>query len=165
MENLNSLFSPEEIIKIAVKVEENGVDFYGQLEKKTTDQAQKAIWCYLKEQEKQHQDIFSQMLSNIKDFVVYEQYGQNEYDAYFKAVASGFIFTQRMMTDKAKELLALNSTDKIIDFAITVEKESIATFSVLLEYIHFAKKHLIEEIIKQEKDHLTQLTQLKAKLN
>ena len=53
-------FSPQEILKIAVKVEENGQKLFAALEEKAKDEKVKSVWKYLKEQEDVHRKLFQE---------------------------------------------------------------------------------------------------------
>ncbi len=57
-----NIFSPQEILRIAVKVEEKGRNLYGELETNTKNEKLKKIWKYLKEQEELHREIFQNIL-------------------------------------------------------------------------------------------------------
>ena len=155
-------YSPEEILKIAVKVEENGRDFYAAQEAKANDEQLKLIWQHLKKQELLHRETFKKMLDNIKDYIVYE-YSAGEFDVYFAAIAKEYIFTQQLSQIRAKELLKSGSFDEILNFAVAIEKESILTYSALREYVISEKVDIIDEIINQEKQHLVKLKELKEK--
>ncbi len=49
-----NVFSPQEILRVAVKVEERGQSLYAALEEKATSDKLKNLWKYLKEQEELH---------------------------------------------------------------------------------------------------------------
>jgi len=87
-----NVFSPQEILRVAVKVEERGQSLYAALEEKATSDKLKNLWKYLKEQEELHRQIFQNMLNKIGDYIVYE-FSPGEYEAYLKAISSQYIFT------------------------------------------------------------------------
>lgn len=158
---MTNIFSPQEILKIAIRVEENGQKLYGALEKKTKDINVRGMWGYLKDQEELHRKIFQGMLENIGDFIVYE-FSPGEYDAYIKAIASGYVFTEALIEKKATEGFA--SDLEAIDFGIYIEKESILTYSALRQYVLAEKHNVLDKVINEEKDHLVKLTFLKDKI-
>jgi len=59
-------WSPREILDIAVKVEKNGQRFYGTQERNADEIKLKETWRYLKEQEIEHESVFSEMLKKIR---------------------------------------------------------------------------------------------------
>ncbi|UCC94542.1 MAG: ferritin family protein [Candidatus Omnitrophota bacterium] len=156
-----NIFNPQEILRIAVQVEENGKNLYGILESKAKDTKLKEMWRYLKEQEELHRKVFQQMLDNVGDYIVYEV-SPGEYDAYMRVIASSYILTQELIEKRMSQLFA--SDAEAIDFGIYIEKESILTYSALKEYVLTAKQPVIDKVIDEEKKHLVQLTLLKDQM-
>lgn len=152
-------YSPQEILKIAVKVEESGRKFYEGLENKTKNQEVKELCAYLKRAEERHAKTFQEMLDNLGDYIIHELAG-GEYESYLRAIASEYVFTQELMEKKAKE--GFNSETQALDFGIKVEKDSILVYSALKEYVLTAKQAVLDKVIEEEKKHLIQLSLLKA---
>ena len=155
---MENVFSPQEILKIAINVELNGKKLYESLESKAKDEKLRTMWRYLKEQEETHCQTFRDMLNNVDDYIVYE-FSSGEYEAYLRAIASEYILTQGVMEERTKK--GFSSSLEAIDFGIYVEKESILTYSALKEYMLLAKQSVLERIIKEERKHLTELIALK----
>ena len=155
-------FSPQEILKIAIKVEENGKKLFAALEEKAKNEKVKDVWRYLKEQEEAHCQVFQDMLDNVGDYLVYE-FSLGEYEAYIRAIASSYIFTTQLMERKAKE--GFSSDQEAIDFGIEIEKESILTYTALRDYVQTSKQEVLDKVINEEKMHLVRLTDLKEFLN
>jgi len=151
-------FSPQEILKIAIRVEENGQKLYGSLEDKAKNKELQALWRYLKEQEKIHRQTFQEMLDKVKDYIVYE-FNPGEYQAYLRAIASEYIFTQELVDQKIKE--GFSSDIEALKFGIFIEKESILTYTVLKEYITTDKQSVLDKIIDEEKWHMVKLSALR----
>ena len=151
-------FSPQEILKIAIKVEEEGRNLYHILEEKGGDEQLKEVWRYLREQEEAHREVFQEMLDKCGEYIVYE-FSPGEYDAYLSAIASSYVFTQQLIEKKTKELFT--SDLEAIEFGIYIEKESILTYSALGEYMVADKKPVLDKVISEEKKHLAQLFSLR----
>ncbi len=158
---MENIFSPQEILRIAVNVEKNGKNLYETLENKAKSESLKATWKYMKEQEEGHRQTFQTMLDSVKDYIVYE-FSPGEYEAYLRAIASEYIFTQELIEKKAKE--GFSSDLEAVDFGIYIEKESILTYSALRKYVLTAKQSIIEKVIDEEKKHLADLVMLKESL-
>ncbi len=154
-------FSPQEILKIAVEIESNGQTLYGNLEKKAGNDRLRAVWKYLKEQEILHHKTFQVMLDSLGEYIVNE-FSPGEYKAYLKAVASEYVFTQRLIEAKVKE--GFKTDLEAVEFGIFVEKESILTYSALRPYMILAKQATLDGIINEEKQHLVDLVEIKAAL-
>ena len=154
-------FSIQEILKVAIGVEENGSKLYQIMERNAQDEKTKRMWVYLKEQEKEHAGIFQGMLDKVGDSTV-DFSPDEQYSAYIKAVASEFILTQEVMAKKVDE--EAGSTLEAIEFAIQVEKDSILTYSALKEYVLTKNQDVLDKIIIEERQHLAELVQLKDQL-
>jgi rubrerythrin len=155
---MENKWSPQEILKIAAKVESQGQKLYAALESNTEDVKIKQIWNFLKQQEMVHRQIFEDMLTNAGGLIIHE-FGNGEYDAYMQAIALEYIITLKMIEEKVKTKFA--SDLAAVDFALSMEKESVLVYTALKEYINKDKQHILEKIINEEKKHLVQLTNLK----
>ncbi len=151
-------FNPAEILNISIKVEENGYNLYASLEKSAKDQKLKKVWGYLKGQEEIHRDIFGEMFKKQADYIVYD-YNPPDYDNYIRAVSSEYIFIPEIIEKKIQE--GFSSDRQAIDFAISIEKESVLVYTVLKEYVKKAKQYIVHNIIEEEKKHVVELVSLK----
>lgn len=156
-----NIFSPQEILKIAIRVEENGKKLYQALEAKTESEQLKHVWGYLKEQEEIHRKVFQDVLDNIGDYIVYE-FSPGEYEAYLRAIAQSYVFTQQLIEKKIKELFS--SDLEAVEFGVYIEKESILVYSALKEYVLTTKQNVLKKVVDEEKKHLVQLVLLKESL-
>jgi len=156
-----NVFSPQEILRIAAKVEENGERLYGNLKNKSKDIALQEMWRYLKEQEDAHRRTFQEMLEKVGDYIVYE-FSPGEYEAYLKAISAEYIFTQELIEQKVNE--GFSSDLAAVDFGIYVEKELILTYSALKDCVLSEKQAVLDKVIDEERRHLVRLVLLKDKL-
>ncbi|MFH1092595.1 MAG: ferritin family protein [Candidatus Omnitrophota bacterium] len=158
---MGNKWSPQEILDIALRVEENGEHLYAKFEEETENETLKNVWKFLKEQEIGHQSKFKDMLNSAGDYMVNE-FGTGDYDAYLEAIASTYIFTPEMISEKTEELFA--SDQDAIDFGLQIEKESILVYTALKEYVPNNKQKILDGIIKEEKKHVVVLTEFKKTL-
>jgi rubrerythrin len=154
-------FNPQEILKIAINVEKNGRKLYLALAQAAQEPQIKKVWDYLAEQEQKHQQRFQHILDNLKQYLYYD-YNPGEYDTYLRAIASEYIFTQHLVEEKLNKEFTSNL--EAINFGIYIEKDSIITYSALREFMVTEKQEALEEIIAQEKEHLTQLIDLRQSI-
>ena len=152
-------FNPQEILKVAIAVEKNGKELYEALEAKTKSKELTEVWKYLKEQEIEHAKIFQDILDNSGDYLIYEYGIFGEHDAYLRALASSYIFTQELIEKKKKELF--DSDLDAISFGIDIEKESIIVYLSLKDYLISDKQSILDKIIGEEKKHLVRLIDLR----
>ncbi len=158
---MEKIFSPAEIIRIAVNVETNGQKLYARLEEKTANEQVKNIWRYLKDQEKRHREIFQRMLEAVDTYIV-NDYSPGEYSAYLRALAAEYIITQERIEQKTKELFA--SDIEAVNFGIFIEKESILAYTALRDYVKPQQQKHIDNVIAEEKKHLANLCSIKRNL-
>ncbi|MCK4912429.1 MAG: hypothetical protein KAS05_01760 [Candidatus Omnitrophica bacterium] len=151
-------FNPREIIEIAINIEENGRKLYQTLEDKTKKEKLKSMYKYLKEQEEIHGKVFQEMLDNIGECIVHE-FNLGEFEAYLRAIASEYIFTQELIDEKIEK--GFGDGLEAVEFGIFVEKESILTYSALREYVLPGKQVALDKIISEERKHLISLVALK----
>ncbi|MDD3296943.1 MAG: ferritin family protein [Candidatus Omnitrophica bacterium] len=154
-------FNPQEILKIAVAVEENGRKLYENLEKKAKGQELKQMWKHLKDQEAEHIKVFEQMLENLKDYLVVE-FNPGEYEGYLKAISFEFVFTRQLIEEKITE--GFSSEVQALNFGIHIEKKSILVYSALRDYLLQAKQPVLDKVIEEEKKHLIELTEFKKRI-
>jgi rubrerythrin len=158
---MENIFRPQEILRLAVRVEENGVKFYRMLEAKATELKIKKVFTFLKEQDDQHRKKFQDMLMQVGDFIVDEQY-PGEDQAYIKAIAAEYVFTPDIIAGRIKSGFAQDA--EAIDFALFIEKESIFTYTALKSYVLAPKQYILDAIIEEEKDHVVKLVELKLSI-
>ncbi len=158
---MDNKWSPQEILDIALRVEENGEHLYAKLEEKAEDEKLKNVWKFLKEQEIGHQSKFKEMLESAGDYIVSE-FGSGDYDAYLQAIASAYIFTPELIKKKIEE--PFSSDQDAVDFGLQIEKESILVYTALKDYVLSDKKEIMDRIIKEEKKHVIVLTEFKKTL-
>jgi rubrerythrin len=158
---MENQFHPQEILKISIEVEERGARLYSKLAEKTANPAVEKVWNYLKDQEKEHKKIFSDILAKAGDYMVYE-FNPGEYQNYIRAISSEYIFTPQLIEDKIKN--NFESDLEAVNFGIEIEKESILVYSSLEEFMKLERKELIDKIIDQERKHYTDLVGLKKTL-
>ncbi|MEI8349571.1 MAG: ferritin family protein [Candidatus Omnitrophota bacterium] len=158
---MTNVFSPQEILRIAIKVEENGKQLYEMLAKNAKEKKIKDIWNYLATQEGLHKKTFEEMLEKAGDYVVYE-YSPGEYDAYLKAISAQYVFAPEHIAKKIYDGFA--SDIDALDFGISIEKDSILIYSALRKYIKADKQSAIDKVLFEEKDHLVKLILLKDSL-
>ena len=154
-------FSPQEILRIAIVVEANGRQFYEDLENKAKDDKVKEVFRFLKEEEIAHGQAFQRIIEMKEDFMIYE-FSVYEYEAYVKAIASLYIFSQELIENRIA--VPFDSEIDAVDFGIQIEKDSILTYLTLADYILPVKQSVLYKIIDDEKKHLVKLTDLKKYL-
>jgi rubrerythrin len=139
-------FNPVEALKIARKLEREGINFYGDLLKKAEDPKVKEALNYLRGQEEDHLKIFEKLLEREDPETV-----DDDEDDVFDCVDDGvFLLPQE------KDLAA--DFDSALELGVTIEKRSLAFYLELVKYTESEDgKKTINKIIEEEKKHWVEL--------
>jgi len=159
---MGTVFSGDEIVKLAVKTEETGYEFYKAAFDKTSNDGLKKLFKYLADAELKHKAVYE----GLKDIIGEPAQGVptdwDELDLYVKAMVDSSFF---LGGDKNINMAAKAADDKsAVDFAIGFEKDTLLFFYQILDVVKPANKPVIEKIIAEEKDHIRKLAEIKKSL-
>jgi len=150
-------FDINDILKVAIKIEENGEKFYHYAEDITKNKDMKKVFKHLADEETNHKKIFKDMLSKIDKSESLEDYPE-EYVTYLRTYVDKVIFTKQA---KEKDFSAVKDTLSAINFAIQRELDSILYYQEMKNLIHRSREIMIERIIDEERKHFLKLQQIK----
>ena len=155
------IFKAAEILKTAIRIEENGIIFYREMVKKFKEKNLQDIFSFLAEEDERHRKIFEEMLSKSEQYEMVDSY-PGEYDAYLHAFADEHVFSK----EKTGELMAKKVKDvkEAIRFGIEVELDSINYYQEIKRFIPEYEKDTIEKIIEEERGHFLKLSDIKKTL-
>ena len=143
-------YSGQEIVEIAVRIEENGNEFYtaaAEMIEKSPDI--KGLFFDLAEKEILHISIF-QKLAEKFDSESFD-FGTEDATDYINHLAESHIFGK---PDSGKILAKTLKTPKEgLEIAFKFENDSVAFYTELLKYTRSDSKRLVQQIIDEEKEH------------
>ncbi len=147
-------YSGQEIVEIAVRIEENGNEFYntaaGMIEESTDI---RGLFYDLAEKEILHISIF-QKLAGKFDAETFD-FGDNDASDYINHLAESNIFGK---PDSGKTLaLSLKTPRECLEMAYKFENDSVAFYTELLKYTRSDSKKLVQQIIDEEKEHAAEI--------
>jgi rubrerythrin len=156
-------FNVDEIFEIAEQIERNGAKFYRAAAKKVSSLRQ--VFLGLAAQEDEHLKIFqamrAQLTSRERQTDVFDPEGQAQ--LYLRAMADGHVFD--IKADPAKKLSGLRKPEDILKIALGIERDSIAYYVGLKEYVPArAGRNKVEGIIREEMRHIAILNEKLAAL-
>ena len=156
-------FSGEELVRIAVQIEETGYAFYIMVRDKAKRPEMKEFFGYLAEQEKVHREKFLKLADSIRNSAQpSEPADRGEVDLYIKAMTDGSLFQGEdkniVMASKASE------ETSAVDFAIGFEKDTLLFFYQLEDLVHSIHKPMVQAIINEEKEHIRKLAEMRKEL-
>ena len=154
-------FSGSELVNIAIGIERTGIAFYDIMTRSTENAMAREAFQYLADMERQHIQIFQDMLAEAAKYQTPETYS-GEYAAYLQALVDNAVFTDDMATgEMASEA---DSDIKALELAISAEKDSILFYYEMKDLMPQRAQSTVDKIITEEKSHLRQLSDLKKKI-
>lgn len=156
------IFQASDIVEIAIRIEENGINFYRFAEQLARQEEAKKLFTSLAAAEVTHKRIFEGIFAKMDKSIPPESY-QGEYAAYLRAyVDNNIIFTKEVMD---KELAKVKDTLAAFDFAIKRELDSILYYHEIKRLVPAAQHGTIEQIIEEERKHFSALTDMKKRFS
>ena len=154
-------FSGSELVNIAIGIERRGVIFYDIMTKSTKNVTARDVFQHLVNMEREHIQIFQDMLTEAEKYQVPETYAE-EYAAYLQALVNNAVFTDDFITSE----MATEASSDIgaLELAISAEKDSILFYYGMKEITPQSAQSTVNKIIAEEKAHLRQLSELKKSL-
>ena len=148
-------FRGEEIIEIAVQMEEAGKMFYEKASQIAGDDKLKEMLSYLAQEEAKHIQDFSKLGEKLNyDFLPGESYA-GEYEDYVRSLVSSHVFNINQVEELIKEI---KSDKDILRLALSFEKDSIVFFHEFKNMGNQAAKEVIEDLINQERGHIKKIS-------
>ena len=156
------LFSGRELINIGIGIEKNGAVFYDSLAESAKDASVKTMYKDLADREREHMEIFRDMLGSVGDYQPPETFTE-EYEAYMKALVDSLIFPD----DQVAREMARNVAGDIeaIQIGLGAEKDSILFYTEMRDLVRSSDRDAVSKLIAEEKSHIRQLTALKQSLS
>ena len=157
---MGSVFEASDIFEIAMRIEENGGNFYRYAVQVAKEEEAKEIFDWLAGEEDKHKILFKDMLSKIKTQVPPESY-PGEYGAYLHEYADNNLIFKKEVMDA--EMARITDTLSAIDFAIRRELDSILYYHEIKGFIAKDQHESIDKIINEERKHFKTLSEMKKK--
>lgn len=155
-------FSGEELLEMAVKIEELGELYYREFAEKAKNKEVRELLAFLAAEEVKHKELFIQFQKNWgkNDFII--PLLQEEVSAYLRSVVSSKVFSdKRSFMEKFENL---KDPLEIIGTAIVFEKDTILFYHEMKNFINEEKHRIINDLIAEEKRHIIKLEEIKQTL-
>ncbi|MDD5085148.1 MAG: ferritin family protein [Candidatus Omnitrophica bacterium] len=153
-----SSISDDEVLKLAMNLEEEGYDFYSGCIKNTRNEKAKRLFSRLAAMEKKHFAVFSRLHSRIaKKRGVFA----TDEDALVKSYINALIDTGVFKKGVCPVItLDKDSVLNALEFAKTIEKDSVLFYTELEELARSEEtKNILRAVVKQEKKHVIDIDQ------
>jgi rubrerythrin len=156
-ENIN--IGASEVLQFAIKIEDNGWEFYKKVADGSKDEKIRELFIFLADEELKHKEIFQGMLPEIEKYEPSEVYPP-EYFAYLRAYADNVIFKKRLEKELPENLEPISA----IDFGMLIEIDSIAYYNEVRNFVSENQRDMIDKIIAEERKHFLKLSEIKRNL-
>jgi rubrerythrin len=154
------VFEASDIVEIAVRIEENGANFYKFAEQIAHQEEAKNLFAHLAVEETAHKKVFEAIFANMEKSNLTESY-EGEYNSYLRDyVDSNIVFTKEAMD---KELSNIKDTVSALDFAIKRELDSILYYHEIKRFVPSAQHMALDQIIDEERKHFAKLSEVKKR--
>jgi rubrerythrin len=152
-----ALLTGDEVVEIAIRLEESGEAFYTAAAEKANDLDVKALFQQLALQEMYHRRAFQQMdRGTVQAVLTADQW--EEFQAYTGALL------QQSFFDRPEDALnvAARAEDErtALQAALNFEKETLLFFYELKDVVRNPGQQVVERIIQQEKRHIRRLSEM-----
>ena len=155
------VFAASDIVEVAIRIEENGIDFYKYAEQISRKEEAKKLFAQLAQAEVAHKKTFEKIFAKMEKNSPLESY-EGEYSAYLRSyVDNNIIFTKEAMD---KQFAKVKDTIAALDFAIQRELDSILYYHEIKKLVPPAQHEILEQIIEEERKHFLSLTEMKKSM-
>jgi rubrerythrin len=144
------MFTAEDVVKFAVRIEANGEIFYREAERQAKDEAAKALFKHLADEEVEHKKLFQKMLAELTASGGPREGFSDEWISYFQHHIDGrAVFKGKVASD----------TPTAIERALEGELDAVAYFRELKNFLPEQAHAVLDALIAEEKSHFTQLAE------
>ncbi len=155
-----NFYSKNDIIEMAVKMEQNGYSFYDEgLRKKDLDPKVYALLTKLRDDEKLHEKTFRALRDKLDELDLKGSTDWEEAKFYIEMLIKTHVFSDQKSAIKLAQK-AKDSSD-LLNYAIQFEKDTLLYFHSILKFAKGEKVvKIINTIINEEVTHIDKLSKL-----
>ncbi len=162
-----TLFDANEIMRFAVRVEENGERFYRYAAMISDDEESRYLFNYLADEEIKHRVYFEGLLVKMEipgrfAFREPQESYQGEYIDYMKNYLDRrVIFNQKSDV----EFKGIRDTLSVLNFALDREVDSILYYTEIKVLVPKAQHQRVDQIIEEERKHFFKLSEVRKEID
>lgn len=154
------VFFAKEIMGGAIQIEKNGQSFYHHLAQQEERSAIREVFDYLAKEELRHIQEFGHLAEHLAEPP--DHWEREDFEFYLETLVGDNVFKEDGSGEKrAKEV---KSDLEAVELGIQFEKDTIIFFYELHALVRPEEHHVVDQLIRWEKDHLVRLVRLKRQL-
>ncbi len=147
------IFSAREMIEVAIKEEQTGATFYRALADSTDSQELAEFALQVAAMEDEHEARFKNLLDEVGEHKPSGESYEGEYEAYMSYLLEGRIFpTGRDGEEMARRQ---GSDQEAVSTAMELERNTLLFYHEMLKFIPPQQHALLESIIDEERQHVS----------
>jgi rubrerythrin len=147
-----------DIVELAMQVEQNGEAYYRAVAKKAKTSEVQALFADLADQEAIHYQVFSKLSRAVKENPIMTDEEWDEYMKYVEATVQSAFFEGPDKALAAAEEAADETA--AIRKALAFEKETLLFFYDLRDTVPVAHREFVEKVADEEKKHIRRLAKM-----
>ncbi|MFA5015123.1 MAG: ferritin family protein [Actinomycetota bacterium] len=151
-------FTLEEIIKLALKIEESGYIFYQKYSEIAKSEEVKKVFDLLASEEKKHYEEYQNLLSRIPKHKMAEKLYLGNDEFYLKVLARESIFSDNKSTETYMN--SIKNDREALELALNYEFDTIEFFNTLKKSVPLKEKSFVNTIILKERQHYKIIKQM-----
>ncbi|MGD2206492.1 MAG: ferritin family protein [Anaerolineae bacterium] len=152
-----ALLTGDEVIEMAMRLEEDGETFYNTAAEKATTASIQSLFEDLAVQEQYHRRAFQQMGGGAVEFALSPEQWE-EFQAYTEALLQNTFFAEpESALNRAAEA---QDERAALQAALGFEKETLLFYHELRNVVRGAGKQKVDKIIEEERQHIRRLSGL-----
>jgi rubrerythrin len=154
------LFSAKELIEVAIREEQTGAAFYRAAAERSDSKELKDFMLRVARMEDEHERKFRGLLKRVGAFEpAGESYG-GEYEAYMGYLVEGRIFPTGQ--DGVEMARRQASDQEAVETAMQMERNTLLFYHEMIRFVPAGDRPLLEEIINEERQHVTDFARYRA---
>ena len=153
-------FTGPDLVALALEIERNGAAFYEACLSRDNGERASRVFRFMLGEERKHVQQFQELESLLKGIENLGKPMSDEEQQYLTALATSNIFTAEGTGEEMAEMA--EDAEEALELAMQFEKDSVLFYSEFLNFVTEAARPVVEEILRQEKVHISQLAELRA---
>lgn len=148
---MSRVFTADEILKLAMELEETGQVFYEVLALSTADQRVAGLCRRLGQAERIHLDRFGKMRLELT--------GRSDLPAAAEQAVAQEIINSRIVPNprEARRTAAGGALPDMLELALKMERDGVRFYTDMLALVPPADREVVRKIIAEENDHVVEL--------
>jgi rubrerythrin len=147
------MFEVDDIVRFAIRIEENGEAFYREAERSAKDEGARRLFKRLADDELEHKQVFQRMLDAMGDPPPEESY-KGEYMSYLRDHIDA-----KAVFSRDAHLSAVADARSALDFAIQRELDALHFYEEMKRVVPERHFDVLDAIVGEERKHFVELSE------